>query len=63
MTRADEPEKPPEPKLPEAKPPGPSAHTNAGKAAREQRLAAEMRTNLKKRKAQARAQRERGKPD
>jgi hypothetical protein len=53
MTRADAPEKPPEPKRPKH-----SARTAAEKAAREARLAAEMRNNLKKRKARARAGRD-----
>jgi hypothetical protein len=45
--------------------PGPkhSAATAATKAARQARLAEEMRRNLQKRKAQQRAQRDRVKPD
>ena len=56
MTRSDP------PKPPEAGQPRHSARTAADKAARQARLAQEMRTNLQKRKAQQRAQRERGKP-
>jgi len=56
MTRSDS------PKPPEAGHPRHSARTAADKAARQARLAQEMRTNLQKRKAQQRAQRERGKP-
>jgi hypothetical protein len=50
------------PQAPEAGQPRYSARTAADKAARRARLAQEMRTNLLKRKAQQRAQRERGKP-
>jgi hypothetical protein len=57
MARADHPQKPP------AKQPKHSARTAADKAARQARLAEEMRMNLMKRKAQARARRERSQPD
>jgi hypothetical protein len=50
-------EDPPKPK------PKHSAATAATKAARQARLAEEMRSNLRKRKAQQHAQRERPKPD
>ena len=39
-----------------------SARASAAKAARQARVAQEMRLNLQKRKAQQRAQREKGKP-
>jgi hypothetical protein len=59
MTRSKEPPKPraerPQPKH--------SAGTAASKAARHARLAEEMRSNLLKRKARQRAQRDRGKPE
>lgn len=52
MTRGKDPPK--QPKL--------SARAAADKAAREARVAQEMRSNLQKRKAQQRAQRDKGKP-
>jgi hypothetical protein len=58
MARSDEPAKPPRPERPKH-----SARTAADKAARDARLAEEMRKNLLKRKAQARAQRERDESD
>ena len=57
MARSDDPPKP------AAKQPTHSARAADEKAARAARIAQEMRMNLKKRKAQARARRERGKPD
>ena len=56
MARSEDPPKPSEPARPRH-----SARTAADKSARQARLAQEMRTNLLKRKAQQRAQRERGK--
>lgn len=58
MAPSDEPATPPRPERPKH-----SARTAADKVARDARLAAEMRKNLLKRKAQARAQRERDKSD
>jgi hypothetical protein len=46
-----------------AKQPKHSARTSAGKAAREERVAQEMRKNLLKRKAQQRAKREKAQPE
>ena len=56
------PAKPPPPGQPPPQEPHHSARTRAGKAARQARVAQEMRLNLLKRKAQQRAQREKDKP-
>jgi hypothetical protein len=58
MAPSDESAKPSRPERPKH-----SARTTADKAARDARLAEEMRKNLLKRKAQARAQRERDEAD
>jgi hypothetical protein len=63
MTRSKEPRKPPPAKRPRPSQPKHSAGTAASKAARQARLAEEMRSNLLKRKARQRAQRDRGKPE
>jgi hypothetical protein len=54
--------KPPPPETPTSAAPQHSARTRAEKAAREARIAQEMRSNLLKRKAQQRARREKGAP-
>ena len=56
------PAKPPPAAKPPPVEPKHSAHTRAEKAAREARVADEMRLNLLKRKAQGRARRAKGEP-
>ena len=56
------PAKPPPPIKPASAEPRHSPRTRAEKAARDARIAEEMRSNLRKRKAQQRARREQGTP-
>jgi hypothetical protein len=56
------PAKPPRPAKPASGQPKHSPRTRADKAARDARIAEEMRSNLLKRKAQQRARREKGEP-
>jgi len=56
------PAKPPPPAEPASGQPKHSARIRAEKAARDARIAQEMRSNLLKRKAQQRARREKGEP-
>jgi hypothetical protein len=54
--------KPPPPVKPASAAPKHAARTRADKAARAARIAEEMRSNLRKRKAQQRAKRAKGEP-